>query len=227
MPYFELKKDEVTFPPAYFADIDGLLAVGGSMSVERLLLAYNRGIYYWHYPLKHIKWWSPDPRIVVRLDSWVLPNDRLESLQKEFRVGMDTNFENVLRACQKVYNIDGQMDNKWLTERMVRIFMKLHQRGYAHSIEIWKEKQLVGGLFGVAIGKLFFGEYVFSFMDHADELAIFYLVQKLKDEGYDLVDMQKETFFFPDIQHDEIPRLEYVDLCRQNAEKFANMPPEF
>lgn len=227
MPYFELKKDEVTFPPAYFADIDGLLAVGGTMSVERLLLAYKSGIYYWHYPLKHIKWWSPDPRIVVRPDLFELPENRLTSLQNEFEIRVDTNFEQVLRACQEMYNIEGKMDHKWLTERMVRMFLELHQKGFAHSIEVYKDNQLVGGLFGIAIGKLFFGEYVCSTVANADELAILYLIKKIKDEGYRLMDMQKETFFFPGIEHDEMPRLEYVDICKENAKMYGDQPTRF
>ncbi|WP_222983842.1 leucyl/phenylalanyl-tRNA--protein transferase [Flagellimonas meishanensis] len=227
MPYFELKKEELTFPPAYFADIDGLLAVGGTMSVERLLLAYNSGIYYWHYPLKHIKWWSPDPRTVIRPNLFELSQSRLDFLTTAFRVTVDTQFEKVLRACQEEYNTEGQMDNGWLTERMVRMFKELHQMGYAHSVEIWNNHQLVGGLFGIAIGKLFFGEYLFETADNAAEFAILFLIKKLKDEGYVLMDMQKETFFFPDIEHDEIPRLEYVDICKENVKKYGDELPKF
>ena len=164
MPYFELSKDEIAFPPAYFADIDGLVAVGGDMTVERLLLAYNSGIYYWHYPLKHIKWWSPDPRIVLMIDSFELSENRLDNLQDEFRVGVNTNFEKVLRLCQQVYNIQDSMSNEWLSERAVRSFLELHKKGFAHAVEVWKGDQLVGGLFGVAIGKLFFGEYLLYYI---------------------------------------------------------------
>jgi leucyl/phenylalanyl-tRNA---protein transferase len=227
VPYFELKKDDKSFPPAYFADIEGLLAVGGTMSVERLLLAYNSGIFYWHYPLKHIKWWSPDPRVVVKPASFEINESRWESLNKEFTVTTDSDFEQVLRGCQQVYNVDGQMDNRWLTERMVRIFLELHSKELAHSVEVWRDGGLVGGLFGVAIGKLFFGEYLFSTMEGADELAVLYLITKLKNQNYRLLDMQKATFFFPGIEYDEIPRLEYVDICKENALKYKNVLTEF
>ena len=227
MPYFELKNDEISFPPAYFADIDGLLAVGGTMSIERLLLAYNSGIYYWHYPLKHIKWWSPDPRIVLKPNTFEMPQSRLESLLKDFDIRVDSHFEEVLRGCQRVYNIDGQMDNRWLAERMVRMFMELHQKGYAHSVEAWKDGKLVGGLFGVAIGKLFFVEYAFSTVEHADEATLLYLIKKLKDQNFELMDMQKATFFFSGIEFDEMPRLEYVGLCKENANTFRDAPTEF
>ena len=222
MPYFELSKDEITFPPAYFGDIDGLVAVGGDMSIERLLLAYNSGIYYWHFPLKHIKWWSPDPRIVLMIDSFELSENRLENLQDEFTVSMNSNFERVLRLCQKVYNIKENMSNEWLSERAVRSFLELHKKGYAHSVEIWKEDLLVGGLFGVAIGKLFFGEYLVSCAKKADELALLYLVGKLKKKEFELLDMQKETVFFEGVIFDELSRIEYVAVCKENAEKYVN-----
>ncbi|WP_421801600.1 leucyl/phenylalanyl-tRNA--protein transferase [Flagellimonas sp.] len=227
MPYFELKKDDKSFPPAYFADIEGLLAVGGTMSVERLLLAYNSGIFYWHYPLKHIKWWSPDPRVVVKPESFEINESRWESLNKEFMLTTDTDFEQVLRGCQQVYNVDGQMDNRWLTERMVRIFLELRSKRLAHSVEVWKDGKLIGGLFGVAIGKLFFGEYLFSTMEGADEMAILYLINRLKNQGYRLLDMQKPTFFHLDIEYDEMPRLEYVDICKENALQYKDVPTEF
>lgn len=222
MPYFELSKDEIAFPPAYFGDIDGLVAVGGDMSIERLLLAYNSGIYYWHYPLKHIKWWSPDPRIVLMIDSFELSDKRLDILQDELTVSINTNFEKVLRLCQKVYNIEDSMSNEWLSERAVRSFLELHNKGFAHSVEVWKEDQLVGGLFGVAIGKLFFGEYLVSIVENADELALLYLVRKLKEKDFELVDMQKETVFFEGIEFDELSRIEYVAVCKENANKFVN-----
>ena len=227
MPYFELKKDDTNFPPAYFADIEGLLAVGGTMSAERLLLAYNSGIFYWHYPLKHIKWWSPDPRIVVKPESFDIPKSRWESLNRKFKVSVDTEFDQLLRGCQQTYNIDGQMDNSWLTERMVRIFNDVHSMGKAHSIEVWNGGELVGGLFGVAVGKLFFGEYLFSTMEGADELAVLYLITKLKHQKYRFLDMQKPTFFLPNIDYDEMARLEYVDICKENALKYKDLPTEF
>ncbi|MEC7262516.1 MAG: leucyl/phenylalanyl-tRNA--protein transferase [Bacteroidota bacterium] len=227
MPYFELKKDEVSFPPAYFADIDGLLAVGGTMSVERLLLAYNSGIYYWHYPLKHIKWWSPDPRIVLKPYSFEMSKSQQKNAFKDFDIQVDAHFEEVLRGCQRVYNIQDRMNNNWLSERMVRLFMELHQKGYAHSIEVWQNNDLVGGLFGVAIGKLFFGEYVFAKVERADEAAMVYLIEKLKNQNYHAIDMQKESFLLPGFEYDEMPRLEYVDLCKENARLYPEVSQNF
>jgi len=227
MPYFELSKDEITFPPAYYADVDGLLAVGGDLSAERLLLAYNSGIYYWHYPLKHIKWWSPDPRIVIKVNAFNLSKNQVEDLENRFTINLNTDFEKVLRTCQQVYNIKDKMSNKWLTERAVRSFLELHKIGFSHAVEVWKDEQLVGGLFGVAIGKLFFGEYLFSTIEGADEAAILYLIKKLKEKDFQLIDMQKETMFFEGIEYDEISRIEYVNICKENAKKFANTEEEY
>lgn len=217
MPYFELSKDEITFPPAYFADIGGLLAVGGDMSLGRMLLAYNSGIFYWHYPLKHIIWWSPDPRIVLKIDSFEISENRYNDLQDQFTVSIDRSFEKVLRLCQHVYNIEESMGNEWLTERAVRSFLELHKSGYAHSVEVWKGDQLAGGLFGVAIGKLFFGEYMVSVVNKADELALLHLMKRLKEKEFELIDMQKETLFFEGIEYDELSRIDYVARCKENA----------
>ena len=223
MPYFELSKDEINFPPGYYADIDGLLAIGGDLSAERLLLAYNSGIYYWHYPLKHIKWWSPDPRIVLKVKEFNLSGSRLEYLQNKFTICLNTDFEKVLRSCQQVYNIKERMNNEWLTERAVRSFLELHKRGYANAIEVWEGDHMVGGLFGVAIGKMFFGEYIFSTVKEADEAAILFLIRKLKEKGFQLIDIQKETMFFEGIEYDEVSRIEYVNICKENAEKSTNL----
>jgi leucyl/phenylalanyl-tRNA--protein transferase len=221
LPYFELSKDELTFPPAYFADLEGLLAVGGDMNPDRLLLAYNNGIYYWHFPLKHIKWWSPDPRTVILLNSFEFPEKRFAALQNQFKVTFNKDFEQVLRLCQQVYNLKDNMDNTWLSERAFRTFLDLYDKGYAYSIEVWSHDQIVGGLFGITIGKLFFGEYKFTLAEHADEFALLNLINKLKAEHFQLIDMQKPTIFFEGITYDELSRIEYVGICKKNAEDFA------
>lgn len=227
MPYFELSKDEITFPPPYFADNEGMLAVGGDMSIERLLLAYNSGIFYWHFPLKHIKWWSPDPRTVIVLDTLDFPEDRFLSLKETYKVTYNTDFEKVLRLCQQVYNIKDRMTNEWLSERSFRAFLELHKKGFAHSVEIWKDNRMVGGAFGVAIGTLFFGEYKFEIKDHAAELALLSLLKKLSDEQFRLIDMQKPTIFLDGLEYDELSRIEYVGICKANAEQYPSHIREY
>jgi len=217
LPYFELSKNEINFPPAYFSDIDGLVAVGGDLRFERLILAYNSGIYFWHHPLKHIKWWSPDPRIVLKLISYNFPQERFEILKKEFRYSYNNSFEKVLDACKKVYNIKNEMNNNWLTENAVRSFLKLHEMGLAKSVEIWKNEELVGGVFGVSIGKVFFGEYLFSMTKKADEFALLCLIKQLQEHKFEWIDLQKETMACNDLEVDEISRIEYVTICQENG----------
>jgi len=222
VPYFELSKEEIAFPPAYFADLDGLVATGGDLSVQRLVLAYNSGIYYWHFPLKHIKWWSPDPspRTVLVLNSFY--PDRFQYLKDQFTARLSNDLEQVFRACQKFYNIRDRMDNNWLSERAFRSFSELHKKGLVQVVEVWKDNLLVGGLFGVALGKLFFGEYLFSEEQDAGEFALLFLIKNLKEKGFYLIDMQKETMFTAGFDYDELSRIEYVSLCKENAEKYID-----
>ena len=222
MPYFELSKDDFSFPPAYFAANDGLVAVGGDMDFRRLLVAYSNGIYYWHYPLKHIKWWSPDPRTVILLDAFKVSEDRLTRLENQFTSDITTDFENLLRLCQRVYNIKGRMNETWLSERAFRTFLELYEKGYVRAIEVKKDNELVGGVFGISIGKLFFAEYLFGIEKFADELALLRLIMELKELGYQLIDMQKPTAFLEGIEYDELSRIEYVSICKENSEKYIS-----
>lgn len=219
MPYFELSKEEINFPPAYFSDIDGLVAVGGDLSVKRLILAYNSAIYFWNHPLKHIKWWSPDPRIILKLHDFEFPFQRFQNLQKEFNVTFDTSLDKILEACKNIYNQKEDMNNNWLTENAARSFLKLQQMGLVKSVAIWIGNELVGGLFGIVIGKIFFGEYLFSMAENADEFALLNLVKLLKNEEFEIADLQKETMLFTDFEYDEMSRLEYISLCQENAKK--------
>lgn len=221
MPYFELSKDDFSFPPAYFAANDGLVAVGGDMDFRRLLEAYSNGIYYWHYPLKHIKWWSPDPRTVILLETFKVSEDRFTMQENKFSSKITTDFENVLRLCQRVYNIKDHMTETWFSERAFRTFLELYQKGYAKAIEVKKDNQLVGGVFGISIGKLFFAEYLFGIEKFAAELALLRLIKELKEKGYQLIDMQKPTAFLEGIEYDELSRIEYVSICKENSEKYG------
>jgi len=221
LPYFELKEDEFKLPPAYFADIDGLLAVGGAMSTENILMAYHAGAYYWHHPLKRIQWWSPDPRIVLYPATFDPgPTGITDGCQK-LDIRFNEGFEAVLRLCQTHYNQQDSMSPHWLSERMFRIFMELHRLGYAHSIEVWKDEQVQGGLFGVAIGELFFGEYlVAEDTAMAQSLAV-QLIQRLREKGFKLLDMQKPTVFVPGLEYEEMARITYLNHCKENELAFA------
>jgi leucyl/phenylalanyl-tRNA--protein transferase len=212
MPYFELSKGVSNFPPAHFADLDGLLAVGGEMSEDLLLAAYKNGIYYWHHPMKHIRWWSPDPRIVL----YPKQLDPPESIRESgFTTTVNTDFEGLLRCCQKQYNKTEAMTPSWLSERMFRIFTGLFGKGFIHAQEVWKEDILVGGLFGVRLGNLFFGEYAVEKMPGAATYAILKAGGALDNEGVCLMDMQKETSRSEALEYDTLSRVAFVDLCKE------------
>lgn len=225
MPYFELSKSENNFPPAYFADNDGLLAVGGEISADQLLKAYKSGIYFWNHPLKHVKWWSPDPRIVVDIPNLDLNMDSL--LNRSFRLTFNNNFTGVVNKCKEVYNKKESMDNRWLTERMDRIFHELNQKGYAHSVEVWQEDDVVAGVIGLAIGKMFFVECLYSSVKNADIFALESLILELNNKEFILADMQKASLYTAEFPFDEISRLSYLDICKTNAEKFADQKTIF
>lgn len=210
--------DEFKLPPAYFADIDGLLAVGGSISLENLLIAYSAGVYYWHHPLKRIQWWSPDPRIVIYPTNFQSEDTAQD---KNFELRFNSGFEDVLRLCQAQYNLKDQMSPHWLSERMFRIFTELHQLGYAHSVEAWEGGRLQGGIFGVAIGKLFFGEYQVAADPDIAKAMLYALISKLREKGYTLLDMQKPSVFVEGIEYEEMARINYINHCKENELAFG------
>lgn len=224
MPYFELKEDEFKLPPGYFAEIDGLLAVGGTMSTENILKGYNAGVYYWHHPLKRIQWWSPDPRTVLYPATFNPEESGISEDSQHMDLRFNGNFEAFLRLCQTTYNQKEHMGPQWMSERMFRIFMELHRLGYAHSIEIWNNDQLLGGLFGVAIGKLFFGEYMVATSTAMSQSLLLGLLQRLKEKEFYLLDMQKPTVFVPGIEYEEMARINFINHCKENEFAFSGLP---
>ena len=186
------------------------------MDADTLLKAYNSGLYYWHHPMKHIKWWSPDPRMVLQLPVPSTPGS--EGTTPEFyKVLPSRETTTLLRHLQSVFNHQEEMNPRWLPERMFRIFTELDDRGYLHLYSIHRNDELIGGLFGIAIGRIFFGEYIWAPDNQAIQLAVTTLARDLSREGFMLIDMQKPTFRSPDIPCDEISRLSYVDYCKMNA----------
>jgi leucyl/phenylalanyl-tRNA--protein transferase len=216
VPYFELKKGELGFPPAHFADLDGLLAVGGDMTAAQLLRGYESGVYYWHHPMKHVKWWSPDPRLVLETDH-PLPID--PEAQNVFSISVNTNFEELLRLCQSAYNDKDAMGPAWLSERMFRIFMECFEAGKVHAQEVTQKGKLVGGFFGICLGNVCFGEYAVEAVSGAAACAITNAVRSLGEKGIELIDMQKETARDNSLEYHEISRVAFVDFCRQASQR--------
>lgn len=190
MSLFILDK-ELSFPPVHLAEPDGLLAIGGDLSVERLLLAYQNGIFPW-YEGEHILWWCPDPRFVLFPDELKVSKSMQALLKKgEFEFTINRAFADVIHNCKKTKR-EGQAGT-WITDEVEKAYTKMHQLGYAHSAETWKEGKLVGGLYGIKLGKVFFGESMFSKESNASKYALIKFVQHLKIEGIELIDCQVYT----------------------------------
>ena len=191
MPIFRLV-DDVVFPPPDYADPSGLLAVGGDLSSERLLEAYRAGIFPWYSDDQPILWWSPDPRFMLELDEFKLSRSLRKTLRRKvFQVTFDRVFDEVIEACASVPR-EGQ-SGTWITPEMQQAYITLHGLGYAHSVETWSEGELVGGLYGVSLGKAFFGESMFHRKADASKAALATLVEKLKSWDFQFIDSQMTT----------------------------------
>lgn len=205
--------NELIFPPVHLAEPDGLLAVGGDLSTERLLLAYQKGIFPW-YEGQHILWWCPDPRFVL-FPSVLRESKSMKQLLKreafEFRV--DTNFTGVITNC-KTISRRGQ-ESTWITDEVKTAYTRLHLKGYAHSAEAYHEGQLVGGLYGIRLGKVFFGESMFSKASNASKYAFIRYVHQLQQEGVELIDCQVYTEHLESLGAQMIPRTDFIALLNR------------
>jgi leucyl/phenylalanyl-tRNA---protein transferase len=204
MPIFRLVEDMV-FPPPDYADPSGLLAVGGDLSSERLLEAYRVGIFPWYSDDQPILWWSPDPRFMLELDEFKISRSLQKTLRRKiFQVTFDRVFEEVIAACSVVPR-EGQRGT-WITQEMRDAYLELHGLGYAHSVESWFGGKLVGGLYGVSLGKAFFGESMFHHKTDASKVALATLVEKLKSWSFHFIDSQMTTEHMMNLGAKEVPR---------------------
>jgi leucyl/phenylalanyl-tRNA---protein transferase len=182
---------------------EGLLAYGGDLSVERLLLAYKSGIFPWYNAGEPILWWAPDPRFVLFLDEFKLRKS-LKKRMKHFEVRYDTSFVQVMQACGSISR-EGQ-EGSWIIPELIEAYSHLYDMGYAHSIEAWQEGELVGGLYGIVIGKMFFGESMFAKVRDASKVAFATLIERLKDEGFEMIDCQIPSAHLQSLGAREISR---------------------
>lgn len=205
---FELGK-EIAFPPVEYSEDDGLLAFGGDLSVERLLTAYSSGIFPWFNPSDPILWWSPDPRPLFYPND-IKPSKSLRQIirRKQFKITFDHAFEEVLNACSSVPR-NGQYGT-WLTKSMKKAYLKLHQMGYCHSVEAWQNDKLVGGLYGVSIGRNFVGESMFHKADNASKVAFFHLNELLKSWDFHFIDGQVSTPHLLTLGAIEVKRTDFI-----------------
>ena len=217
-----LEPDELWFPAVEQAldEPDGLLAAGGDLSPERLQLAYRRGIFPWFDDDQPILWWSPNPRCVLLPEQLHCSRSLRKLLRKQrFEVTLDQAFEAVITACAGTR--DGQ-PGTWITPAMQQAYCELHQLGVAHSVEVWQQEQLVGGLYGLAIGRVFFGESMFSHASNASKVGFIRLVEQLQRWGYALIDCQVDSEHLQSLGATTIPRAEFIDLLEQNLEPAAS-----
>ncbi len=191
---FWLPESPARFPPTHLAahDPNGLLAVGGDLTPEWLLEAYRHGIFPWFNVDEPILWWSPDPRCVLMTDRVKVRRSLRKVMKKpNWHVRFDTQFETVIRACAETPR-RGQ-EGTWLSERMIHAYTTLYALGYAHSVEVWWDDELVGGLYGVSLGKVFFGESMFSWRADASKIALVRLAEQLHQWGFEMIDCQVPT----------------------------------
>lgn len=197
-------------PTQALTEPNGLLAVGGDLNSERLLVAYRLGIFPWYEDEQPILWWSPDPRMVLYPDELHISKSLQKNLNKQlFTLSWNHNFKAVIDACAGK-GIKGR-EGTWITSAMQQAYLKLHKRGWAHSIEVWQDEKLVGGLYGIAMGKVFFGESMFSTQSNASKVAFVHLVSTLKKRGFSLIDCQIANPHLASLGAREISRSEFIE----------------
>ena len=213
---FRLNDNPWLFPDPKWAEPNGLLAVGGDLSIERLIAAYSRGIFPWYSEGEPILWYSLDPRMVLKPDNFRYSKSLRRVVQSgRFEIRIDTCFEQVMRGCAGM-NRKGQ-HGTWITEDMIQAYVRLHERGFAHSFETFCEGRLVGGLYGVSLGRVFCGESMFHTMTDASKVAFVRLVEFCRRHDFELIDAQQETSHLASLGAGPIPREEYVEIMVQQT----------
>ena len=221
MPVFALN-DSLTFPPPQLARADGLLAIGGDLSPERLLLAYRLGIFPWYGPGEPLLWWTPDPRLVL-FPAELRISRRLERTIRrgKFHVTYDRDFAQVIHLCGETRRESGT----WLNPQLIEAFCRLHRMGFAHSVECYLGDQLVGGLYGLALDRIFFGESMFSLVSDSSKVALAGLVEKLTARNYVAIDCQVRTNHLLSMGAREISRDHFLGVLREEIHIVAPDDP--
>ena len=207
--------EKLVFPPVEMAHEDGLLAVGGDLSQERLLLAYRKGIFPWYNESEPILWWSPDPRFVLFPSELKISKSMQTLLNNgKFRFTINRAFTQVIQHCKTAFRKNQQ--GTWISPAIQQAYIKLHEFGYAHSAEAWLDGKLAGGLYGVRIGNVFFGESMFSEVTNASKFAFIKYVQQLQKENVSLIDCQVYTAHLESLGARLIARKEFKGLLSEN-----------
>ena len=207
-------KNNVDFPPVEESLDDGLLAAGGDLSEQRLLDAYSKGIFPWYSEYSPILWYSPPVRCIFRPDGFKLSHSlRLKLKNQEFTITLDNDFTGVINACASVKRKDEF--GTWILPEMIDAYKKLHKNGYAHSVEVWHNGSLAGGLYGVSLGRAFFGESMFHVVTDASKAALHYLCNWLQKQNFSFMDAQNETLHLLSLGAITVTRSEYLLLLRE------------
>ena len=207
---YQLNDDDYFFPPADHANKDGLLAFGGDLSPQRLVIAYANGIFPWYSEDEPLLWWSLDPRLIIRPGEMRVSKSLRRTLRsRKFEVKIDTNFREVMLHCAETPRKD--QDGTWIQDEMVDAYCELHNLGLAHSFESYQNGELVGGLYGLAIGKVFFGESMFHTVTDASKVAFYHLHQFLQENDFKLIDCQQETEHLMSLGAYAIPRMDFIE----------------
>ncbi|MFP4472048.1 MAG: leucyl/phenylalanyl-tRNA--protein transferase [Bacteroidales bacterium] len=214
MPVFQLT-GELVFPHPVLATDDGLLAIGGDLSQERLLLAYANGIFPWYSEDSPILWWSPNPRMVLFPDDLKISRSLKQSLRNQkFTVRFDSNFEAVIRNCAEIPR--KEQDDTWITNEMIEAYIHLHHSGFAHSVETFMNGRLVGGLYGISLGRIFYGESMFHLERDASKVALVHLVSRLREWNFLAIDAQQDTAHMRSLGARTIPVKDFLGLIEKS-----------
>lgn len=218
MPVYQLIPEVSFFPPTEEAEGDGLLAVGGDLTKERLLAAYSKGVFPWYETGQPILWWSPDPRLVLIPEELKISRSLRKALRKQqFEIRFDSAFQQVIKACADVRTQQGE--GTWIIPEMQQAYTELHQDGFAHSVESWLDGELAGGLYGISLGQCFFGESMFSTRNDSSKVALVALVEFSKQVGIKMIDCQMTTSHLLSLGAREIKRKVFLQNLKIHLEE--------
>tara|TARA_B110000914_G_scaffold58381_1_gene50612 strand:+ start:236 stop:955 length:720 start_codon:yes stop_codon:yes gene_type:complete len=218
MPVYQLIPEVSFFPPTEEAEGDGLLAVGGDLTKERLLAAYSKGVFPWYEAGQPILWWSPDPRLVLIPEELKISRSLRKALRKQqFEIRFDSAFQQVIKACADVRTQQGE--GTWIIPEMQQAYTELHQDGFAHSVESWLDGELAGGLYGISLGQCFFGESMFSTRNDSSKVALVALVEFSKQVGIKMIDCQMTTSHLLSLGAREIKRKVFLQNLKIHLEE--------
>ncbi len=222
MPIFQLNRN-VDFPNPDLAEPDGLLAIGGDLSSHRLIEAYRVGIFPWYSDGDPILWWSPNPRMVLFPNKFIRHKNLAKTVNSsKFKISFDAMFEQVIELCSSVPR-KGQYGDTWITDEMKDAYVKLHNMGVAHSVEVSYKNKLVGGLYGLSIGSCFFGESMFHTVTDASKVALWHLVDRMLMWNFDMIDVQQETDHLKSMGAISLDRKEFLHLLNDSVNKKSKL----